>query len=123
VSDIGLNLDGVITFLVAGVLCLLLLIALAACSLVARVANRRHAAVPHLVGILSSLAGSVVILVTVVMATVHSEERLEPNRAGVWFDGWLFLWAPAVLALWPIGALLYRRRQHAAGKGKKEDAG
>ena len=88
-SDIGLNLDGVIALLAAGVLCLLLLIALAVCSLFTWPPARRLAAVPHLVGILCSLAGSVVVLIAVVVTAIQSEGNLETNRVGVWLDRWL----------------------------------
>ena len=109
-SDIGLNLDGVAAMVVAGALCLLLLIALAVCSLFVWAGHRRTA-FPHLVGILCSLAGAAVVLVTALVTALRSEDRLEPNRVGMLLDRGIPLWAPVVLALWPIGRLLYRRRQ------------
>jgi len=114
VSDIGLNLDGVVALLAAGALCLLLLIALAVCSLFVWAGHRRTAFLPHLIGILCSLAGAVAVLVTAVVTLVQSDRNLEPNRAGARLDGSVLLWAPVVLALWPIGMLLYRRRQRSA---------
>jgi ABC-type Fe3+-siderophore transport system permease subunit len=107
-----------VAFLAAGMLCLLLLIALAVCSLLAQTTARRKVARPHLVGILSSLAADVIVLIAVVVTAVQSEGSLESNRVGAWLDRWLLLWVVAVLALWPIGALLYRRRQRAAGEQK-----
>jgi hypothetical protein len=116
-SDIGLNLDGVVALLAAGALCLLLLVALAVCSLFVWAGHRRTA-FPHLVGILCSLAGAVAVLATVLVTLVQSDGNLEPNRAGARLDGSVLLWAPAVLALWPIGMLLYRRRQRSADTGR-----
>jgi hypothetical protein len=110
-SDINLNLDGVLAFLVAAGLGLLLVLAILLGSLAAAVkANQRgeqftqQKFFPHLIGMVVSLlcclAIELVLLVT--------DSNLPPRRIPVWLDNWVIIWLTAVLLLWPLSARAYK---------------
>lgn len=111
-SDISLNLDGVIAFLAAFALGLLLLLAILVASVYASVkARRQHESfrqqrlAPHLVGMLISALGCA----AVVILLLFGETKLPPRTLGIWFDKWLVIWMPAVLALWPLWVVSWKK--------------
>ncbi len=111
-SDISLNLDGVIAFLAACALCLLLLLAILGASIYATVkARRKHETfrqqpvAPHIVGMLvSALACAAVVILL-----LFGETKLPPRTLAIWFDHWLVVWIPAVLALWPLSVVSWKQ--------------
>jgi hypothetical protein len=111
VSDIGI-LRGMAAFLVAGGLGILSLLAFLACLFAVgsdaasrKVALTRHAAFPHVRGLLFCLLGygSVVAFLLAVDGewAFHDAQR--------WLDETILLWAGAILALWPASVLAARR--------------
>ncbi len=112
-SDINIIPDGLIAFVVAAPLCLLLLLATVICFLYERLASRRRAAFrrgsvsPNLFGLSLSLACAIVILLMIILANNSSS----PHTLSRWFDTWLWLWAAAVLLAWPVGAYFWKKRK------------
>jgi len=111
-SDVGLNLDGVIAFIVAMVLAGLLALSLMVVGLITVINARRrqqsisdHGLFPQIIGMCASLVVCLLIMITLALA-----ERLPPPRAiNIWFDHWLWAWAIAVLVLWPAAAYMWKR--------------
>jgi lysylphosphatidylglycerol synthetase-like protein (DUF2156 family) len=111
-SDINLNLDGVIAFLAAFGLGLLLLLAILVASIYATVkARRKHepfrrqGLAPHIVGMLVS----VLACAAVVLLLLFGETKLLPRTLAIWFDRWLVVWIAAVLALWPLSVVSWKQ--------------
>jgi hypothetical protein len=111
-SDVGLNLDGVIAFIVAIGLAGLLALSMMIVGLITVINARRHhqsvsdhGLFPQIVGICASL-----VVCLLIMITLLSAERLPPPRAiNIWFDHWLWAWAIAVLVFWPAAAYIWKR--------------
>ena len=103
-SDISINLDGVLAFLAAAALALGLSLGLLMGALSGWAQSHRQPArftqqrvFPHLVGMALSLVGSVV-----VQLLLWAEEgTLPPHPLALWLDQWLWLWVPGIVALWP----------------------
>ena len=111
-SDIGLNLDGVIAFIAAIVLAALFVLGIIVVSFVTVITARRHhqsisaqRLFPQLIGMGAGLFVCLLIIITLSLT-----ERLPPPRAiGIWFDRWLVAWSITVLALWPVTAYMWKR--------------
>lgn len=115
-SDINLNLDGLVAFLVAAGLGLLLVLAIVLGSIIAAVKAHQRGErfsqqrfFPHLVGmvvsLISCLAIELVLLVT--------DSTLPPRRIPIWLDNWIIVWLTAVLLLWPLSARMFRKWRRA----------
>jgi amino acid transporter len=111
-SDIGLNLDGVIAFIAAIVLAALFAISILVVSFITVIsARRRHQSITHqglfpqVIGMSASLFVCLLIIITLLLA-----ERLPPPRPiNIWFDHWLWAWLLTVLALWPVVTYMWKR--------------
>ena len=113
-SDINILLDGVISFLVASALGLVLLLCLAIFFLRGFIQMRRkgkpfsrQSMFPHLLGILVSLAGCIIIILLIWL----SDRGQRPHALNVWLDKWIWFWGMAIVALWPLSAYLWKKRQ------------
>jgi len=111
-SDIGLNLDGVIAFLAAIALAALLALSSMIVFLMAVIRARRHhqsitgqGLFTQLVGICASFLACLLILITLLL----SERLPAPRAINIWFDHWLWAWLLMVLALWPAAACMWKR--------------
>lgn len=98
-SDININLDGLIAFLAAASLSLTLLIGIIICALY------RRAKYAHMKGILLSLSCSIAILLLIFI----TDRTERPHTLNRWLDAWVWLWVPLVLSMWPL--YLYLRRK------------
>jgi len=121
-SDIGLNLDGVIAFLAATVLAALLALSIVVVSCIAMIRARRHhqsitqqGLFSQVVGMCTSFFACLLILITFLL----SEQQPPPRAISIWFDRWLWAWLLMVLALWPAAVYLWKRsrRTNAAKPG------
>jgi L-asparagine transporter-like permease len=108
--SININLDGVFPFIVALALCLFFLLALVFCALYGCVkARQTKESFTHqpmfssLVGMLLSLLCGVLILLLLLSA--DGTPRSQP------LDLWFGIWAVAIMALWPVSAYAWKRRQ------------
>ena len=111
-SDIGLNLDGVITFLAATALAALLALSIVVVSGITVIRARRHrqsitgqGLFTQLVGMCASFLGCLLILITLLL----SEQLPTPRPINIWLDHWLWAWLVTVLALWPAAAYMWKR--------------
>lgn len=111
-SDIGLNLDGVIAFLAATALAALLALSILIVFLIALIrARRRHQSITgqglftQLVGMCASFLGCLLILIILLL----SERLTTPRAINIWLDYWLWAWLLTVLALWPAAAYMWKR--------------
>ena len=111
-SDIGLNLDGVIAFLAATVLAALLALGIVVVLCIAVIrARRHHQSITHqglfaqVVGMCASFLACLLILITLLL----SEQQPPPRAISIWFDHWLWAWLLMVLALWPATAYVWKR--------------
>jgi len=111
-SDIGLNLDGVITFLAATALAALLALSIVVVSCITVIRARRHrqsitgqGLFSQVVGMCASFVACLLILITLLL----SEQLPAPRAINIWFDHWLWAWLLMVLALWPAAAYLWKR--------------
>ncbi|MCU1264075.1 MAG: hypothetical protein JWM21_393 [Acidobacteria bacterium] len=111
-SDISLNLDGLIAFLAAAALGLLLLLAIVIASISALIkARRKHESfarqrlAQQSLGMLVSVMGCVVVVILLLL----SERTLPPRTLSIWFDHWVVVWVAAVLALWPVSVLGWKK--------------
>ena len=119
-SDIGLNLDGVIAFLAATALAALLALSMLIVFLVAVIRARRHhhsitgqGLFTQLVGMSASFLGCLLILITLLL----SEWLSAPRAISIWLDHWLWAWLLMVLALWPAAAYMWKRsRRRMSGR-------
>jgi sterol desaturase/sphingolipid hydroxylase (fatty acid hydroxylase superfamily) len=111
-SDININLDGVIAFVFAVGLGLLLVLGILIISFASLIRARRkrepfsrQSLFPQVVGMLVSLSCCVL-----VVALLLSSERMPPPRAlNTWLDHWLWVWLATVLALWPVSAVAWQK--------------
>jgi hypothetical protein len=111
-SDININLDGLIAFIAASALGLLLLLGIVIALLAALIrARRRHEPFgrqrlfPHFIGLLVSLFGCLMVVVL-----LFFNERMLPTHAlNIWLDHWLWLWLVTVIALWPVSAFAWKK--------------
>ena len=113
-SDINIILDGVISFLVAASLVLILLLCLAIFSLRGFIQMRRKGKpfsrqrmFPHLIGMLVSLSCCTIIILLI----VWSDKVQRPHTLNVWLDNWVWFWVMVVVAMWPLGAYVWKKRQ------------
>ena len=111
-SDIGLNLDGVIAFLAAAALAALLALSMLIVFLIALIRARRlHLSITgqglfsQLVGMAASFLACLLILITLLL----SEQLPAPRAINIWLDHWLWAWLLIVLALWPAAAYMWKR--------------
>jgi len=111
-SDININLDGLIAGMVAAALGIFLIIGILAGSIFAAVrAHQKHEKFrqqrffPHLFGMLASLG----CCLAVVLLLYVSDTGLPPRKIPIWLDTWALLWAGAALALWPFIVFSWRR--------------
>jgi hypothetical protein len=111
-SDISLNLDGLMAFLAAAGVGLLLLLAIFMTSLFAMLtARRKHETfggqrlAHQSMGMLVSVLGCGVVVILLVL----SEQTLPPRALSIWLDHWIVLWLPAILALWPVSLFGWKR--------------
>lgn len=119
-SDIGLNLDGVLAFIAAIVLAALLALSMMVVSLITVISARRHhqsirdhSLFPQIIGMGASLVVCLLIMLTLLLT-----DRLPPPRAiAIWFDHWLWAWAIAALVLWPAAAYMWKRLRHKRAPG------
>jgi hypothetical protein len=117
-SDIGINLDGVIAFLVAALFAILLAFAILILSIVSVIRARRKRQLfvqqrvfPHIIGMLLSLLSCLFVIALL----LSNESKPPPRAAHIWLDHWLWVWSILVLALWPIGALAWKRWRGPSG--------
>ncbi|HBB94155.1 MAG TPA: hypothetical protein DC054_02080 [Blastocatellia bacterium] len=122
-SDIGLNLDGVIAFLAATALAALLAIGMLIVFLIAAIRARRHhqsitgqGLFTQLVGMGASFLACLLILITLFL----SEQLPTPRAINIWLDHWLWVWLLVVLALWPAAAYMWNRRPSHKGVANQE---
>lgn len=113
-SDISLNLDGLIAFLVAAGLGLLLLLGIFTGSVYAALKSRQkherfssQRFFPHLIGMVLSLLCCLAIEFLLLL----SDSTLPPRTVSIWLDRWVILWLAAVLALWPMSVFVWKRRR------------
>lgn len=111
-SDINLNLDGIVALLVAAALAMALLLGVVICTFYARAralqrseSFSRQAVFPHMIGMLLSVAGCLAIVLLIFLRDGH----VYPHDMEQWLDHWLWLWAIAVLLLWPLSVLTMKR--------------
>ena len=111
-SDINLNLDGVLAFLVAAGLGLLLVLAITLGSVFAAVKahQRRQRFIqqgffPHLIGMVVSL----VCCLAIELVLLLTDSYIPPRRIPLWLDQWVLVWLTAVLVMWPLSAYTWRR--------------
>ncbi|HKS29857.1 MAG TPA: hypothetical protein VJS44_18685 [Pyrinomonadaceae bacterium] len=114
-SDINIIPDGVVAFIVAAVVALVLLLAIIAGSLYAlsRALQKKErfiqqAIFPHLLGVSLSLAGALVIMLLIVL----TDSMPRPHALNIWLDNWVWLWAVIILLLWPVGVYAGKARYH-----------
>ena len=116
-SDIGLNLDGVITFLAATALAALLALSIVvSCITVIRARRHRQSITgqglfSQVVGMCASFFACLLILITLLL----SEQLPAPRAINIWLDHWLWAWLLIVLALWPASAYLWKRSRRKNG--------
>jgi len=111
-SDIGLNLDGVIAFIAAIVLAALFALGIMVVSFVSVLRARRHyqsisaqRLFPQAIGMCASLFVCLLIIITLLL----TDELPPPRAIDIWFDRWLWAWSITVLALWPATAYIWKR--------------
>jgi apolipoprotein N-acyltransferase len=112
-SDIQLNLDGLIAFLVAAALALVLLLVLSIMSLRNLIRARRKGerftrqpSFPHVLGITVSLAACAAVMLFI----WFTDGGAYPRTLNAWLDRWSPLWGALVLALAPACAYLIKGR-------------
>ena len=113
-SDINLNFDGLIAFLAAALVGLLLAFGILIGSIITAVkANKRHQRFkqqrffPHLLGMLISL-GCCLAIEGLLLLT---DSTLPPRNIAIWLDKWVLLWIAVIVALWPFTVFGWKRRQ------------
>jgi hypothetical protein len=111
-SDISLNLDGLIAFLAAAALGLSLLLVIFVGSLFTVLKSRqKHQRFSsqrffrHLIG----MAVSLICCVAVELLLLLSDSTLPPRTISIWLDRWVILWLAVVLALWPLSVFVWKR--------------
>jgi hypothetical protein len=111
-SDINLNLDGLIAFLAAAGLGLVLLFTMLLGAIIA--AMRAHQRkqrftqqlfFPHLMGMTVSL----LCCLGIELVLLLTDSTLPPRRIPIWLDRWVLLWLLAVVILWPVTVWLVRK--------------
>jgi hypothetical protein len=112
-SDINIIPDGMIAFLAAAILSILLLLGILVCSIYGlAVASRkkerftRQSVMPHIFGMLLGLVGSIIIILLLFLTDFMPRLR----ALNSWLDNWIWLWAAALLLMWPLGFFLWRKR-------------
>jgi hypothetical protein len=121
-SDINIILDGVIAFIVSASLCILLLLGIVICAVYMRATARQHRTdftrrpvSHHIFGMSLSLACAAIILLSVIL----TENTPSPHTLNRWLDNWVWLWAVAVLLLWPLGAHFLKKRNRGTLHAKR----
>lgn len=111
-SDISLNLDGLLAFLVAAALGCALLLASVICLLYAWLRSRRTTVAiisqpvsTHIAGMLLSVAG----FAAVALVIFVRDGQGFPHDVEQWLDRWVLVWAVAILLAWPLSAYAVRR--------------
>lgn len=117
-SDINLNLDGLIAFLVAAGLGLLLVLAIFLGSIIAAVRAKQRGQrfsqqrfFPHLIGMIVSL----LCCLGIELVLLLTDSNLPPRRIPIWLDNWIIVWLSAVLLMWPLSAMVFRRWKVSSG--------
>jgi hypothetical protein len=113
-SDIKLNLDGLIAFLVAAALGLVLLLVLSIVSLRGLLRARRkgerftrQSSFPHVLGMLVSLAACAAVM----FLSWFTDGGAYPRTLNVWLDRWSPLWGALILVLAPACAYFIKGRR------------
>jgi hypothetical protein len=113
-SDINIIPDGMIAFLAAAALSLLLLIGIVVCSVYGWTKARRRAErfthqgiFPHLAGMLLSLICSIAVILFIFLTEWMPVLPRSLNR---WLDNWIWLWVAVILLLWPVTAYIWKKR-------------
>lgn len=110
--NINMNLDGVVAFIAAFALALLLVLGILIALFDSLIRSRRkhesfsrQRLFPQVIGMVVSLFFCVM-----VVALLLSNHRLPaPHTLAVWFDQWLWVWLVTVLALWPVSVLAWKK--------------
>jgi hypothetical protein len=111
-SDISINLDGLISFLAAAALGLLLVlgILIAAAYSVIRAHQKqerftRQPSIAQVIGMMVSL-----LFCAIVIASLFVADRMPPPRSfAIWSDHWVWMWLLGILALWPLSAFVWKK--------------
>jgi hypothetical protein len=113
-SDIAINLDGLIAFIAAAALSLVLVAAIIIClaygwSAARRtgVPLRRQKVFPHIAGMSICL----VCFALLMLFLLFTEWTPKPHLINRWLDEWVWLWASAIVLLWPLTAYVWNRRR------------
>jgi hypothetical protein len=116
-SDINLNLDGLIAFLAAAGLGLLLLFAMLLGAIIAAVrAHQRKQRFtqqlffPHLMGMTVSL----LCCLGIELVLLFTDSTLPPRNIPIWLDRWILLWLLVIVILWPVTVWLVRKNRERA---------
>lgn len=111
-SDINLNLDGLIAFLAAAGLGLLLIFAMLLGAIIAAVrAHQRKQRFtqqlffPHLMGMTVSL----LCCLGIELVLLLTDSTLPPRKIPIWLDRWVLLWLLVIVILWPVTVWLMRK--------------
>ena len=111
-SDININLDGVIAFIAAAFLSLLFLLGLLGFFIYGWARARRKSGrsihetvLPHSFGLFLCLASSLIIILLVVL----TDRTARPHTLNIWLDKLVWLWVPVIFLLWPLGVYMRKR--------------
>jgi hypothetical protein len=122
-SDITINLDGLIAFVAAVALSALFIIGITAVVVwglfrVRGGGNRfsRQPTFPHLIGMAASLTGYAAMMTFLWINDGPSRYR----ALCIWLDNWVVLWAGGILALWPAGSYVVKKYISMA-EGRREN--
>ncbi len=111
-SDITINLDGIIAFLASLALSSIFLVSLIATCAWGLFRGRRGGGFfrlplfPHVIGMVACLVGYGAMLAFLLMNDGPSRDR----ALCAWLDNWVVLWAGIILALWPAVYFIIKRR-------------
>lgn len=123
-SDIGINLDGVITFLVAAALGLLLLLGIlitASVTLIRARQNQQPLAKQRSFAQIVGMFVSFCCCAALVLLLLYADRMPPPRTIGIWLDRWLWVWLIIVIALWPISSLCWKKWSSPVPQGRRPD--
>jgi hypothetical protein len=115
-SDIQINLDGLVAFLAAAALAIIFALGLVIVSVRGLIRARqkgerfsRQPAFPHVIGMLVSLA----CCAGVMLFIWATDGGATPHTLSIWLDRWALLWGAIIIALAPISSRLMRELRFA----------
>ena len=121
-SDIAINLDGIIALIAAVALSVTFLVALAIVCVWNALRVRRYGgpfwrrrAFPHMVGMAACLAGYGAMLTFLWINDGPSRN----HALCLWLDNWVVLWAGIISALWPAGYYAAKKQISTAGEKRE----